>query len=197
MNNINFSELSLVELINNITGKEEVSENIVNECSEYSASLLDNVLATLTPSKKKIVLSVLELKKRSEMLANKVEKVQNSADVYNLCNDISNNDREVFKVIALNAASKVIASKVLFLGGYTSTVADVRIIFKYLLDKKAVAFVVAHNHPSGNPIPSHQDNVLTGSLKQASTLLNIKLLDHIIVTNIFNKYYSFADEGKL
>lgn len=193
MKKFNVNELCTDDLIKIITGKEYTSSNMV---VEYSASIIDEVLTSLTPTRKKMALAVLELKKRSDALSNISERIQSSIDINKLCHDIANLDRETFKIIALNAACKVITSKIMFYGGYTSTTVDVRCVFKFLLDCKAVSFVIAHNHPSGNTHPSQYDIKLTNAMKQASEFMNIKLLDHVIVTK-YNTYYSFSDEGML
>jgi DNA repair protein RadC len=81
-------------------------------------------------------------------------------------------------------------------GGLTSTIVDTRLLFSVALKSLATGVILSHNHPSGNLKPSEQDKSLTDRIKQASRLLDINFLDHIIVTPKF-KYYSFADDGKL
>ena len=77
----------------------------------------------------------------------------------------------------------------------TGTVADVRPLFKVGLEHNATALIVCHNHPSGQLKPSFADKSLTQKIKEAGNLLDIKLLDHLIITE--KAYYSFADEGEL
>jgi DNA repair protein RadC len=102
---------------------------------------------------------------------------------------------ETFIVIALNKANKVMGFYKVSSGGITGTVADPRVIFQFALLSNAVALIVAHNHPSGNLQPSQADETMTRRIKEAGKLLDIKLLDHIIVTE--TSFYSFADEGNL
>jgi DNA repair protein RadC len=73
------------------------------------------------------------------------------------------------------------------------TIADPRVIFVAALKANCCAIIISHNHPSGNLKPSRQDEELTQKIKQAGQLLDIKLLDHVIITN--EAYFSFADEG--
>ena len=80
-------------------------------------------------------------------------------------------------------------------GGITGTVADPRIILKKALEEDAVSIILCHNHPSGNLLPSRADEELTQKIKEASRYFDIKVLDHIIVSE--EGYYSFADEGIL
>ena len=77
----------------------------------------------------------------------------------------------------------------------TGTVADPRIILKKALESEAVALILCHNHPSGNLKPSRADEELTRKIRDAALLLDIRILDHIIVSD--RGYFSFADEGFL
>ncbi len=103
--------------------------------------------------------------------------------------------REVFVVIYLNRANKVISFETISEGGISGTIADPRIILKTALEKNAVGLILSHNHPSGNLNPSKADEHLTQKIKQAATLLDIVVMDHIIVSS--EGYYSFADNGLL
>lgn len=102
---------------------------------------------------------------------------------------------EVFAVLFLNQANKVKHFEIMSKGGITGTVADPRLIFKKALEKGATSLILSHNHPSGNLRPSHADEMLTQKMKSAASYLDLRILDHIIVSE--EGYYSFADEGKL
>jgi DNA repair protein RadC len=102
---------------------------------------------------------------------------------------------EVFCVMYLNRANKLIQKEILSQGGVSGTVVDVRMIMKRALELLASAVFVAHNHPSGNIRPSNADLQLTEKIKNAASLFDIVLLDHIIVGQ--QQYFSFADEGIL
>ena len=101
--------------------------------------------------------------------------------------------REVFAVIFLNRANKINHFEIISQGGITGTVADPRIILKKALDEDAVNIILCHNHPSGNLQPSRADQELTAKIKEAARYFDIKVLDHIIVSD--EGYFSFADEG--
>ncbi len=103
--------------------------------------------------------------------------------------------QEQFIVLYLNQKLDVIGYYRHSKGGINSTVADIRIIIGAALKCAAVSFVVAHNHPSGNLTPSGTDKELTAKLKESAKLMDIRLIDHIILTK--NSYFSFADEGLL
>jgi len=112
--------------------------------------------------------------------------------IKSLLRDLSN---EVFGVVFLNRANKVKHYEVISIGGITGTVADPRVIFKKALAADAVGIILFHNHPSGNLQPSKADEELTKKIVQAATLFDIRILDHIIVSEY--GYFSFADEGLL
>ncbi len=103
---------------------------------------------------------------------------------------------ESFKILLLSRANKVLGIATISTGGLAGTIADVRSIMQYALKANAHSIIAAHNHPSGNTQPSEADKSLTKKIKDAGTLLDIPLLDHLIITPD-NTYYSFADEGML
>jgi len=100
---------------------------------------------------------------------------------------------EVFGVVFLNRANRVKHYEVISVGGITGTIADPRIIFKKALAEDAVSIILFHNHPSGNLQPSRADEDLTVKMVQAAKLFDIRIFDHIIVSE--EGYFSFADEG--
>ncbi|MDR3681403.1 MAG: DNA repair protein RadC [Flavipsychrobacter sp.] len=102
---------------------------------------------------------------------------------------------EAMCVLYLNPANRMIRHEIISSGGLTATVADIRVILKNALLNNASSLIIAHNHPSGNKQPSQEDIRLTLKLKDSATLMDIKLLDHIIIAA--GNYLSFADEGLL
>ncbi len=104
-------------------------------------------------------------------------------------------DHEVFAVAFLNRANKINHIEIISKGGITGTVADPRIILKKALEEKAVSIILCHNHPSGSLKPSKADEDLTQKIKEAAKYFDIKVMDHIIVSDA--GYFSFADEGIL
>jgi len=105
------------------------------------------------------------------------------------------NYREHMYALYLDNGNNVTGYQLISLGGITSTLVDKRILLQGALLTSAIAIVLFHNHPSGKLKPSNSDLQLTEEIKEASKVLNIKLLDHIIVAE--QGYYSFADEGDL
>ncbi len=100
---------------------------------------------------------------------------------------------EVFLVVLLDAQNRVLACEELFRGTLTQTSVYPREVVRCALEHNAAALIFAHNHPSGVAEPSHADQVLTQSLKQALALVDIKVLDHFIVAG--NSALSFAERG--
>lgn len=98
-------------------------------------------------------------------------------------------------VLLLNQASKVIDKVKISAGGLSATAVDVRCILREALMKRASAIVLCHNHPSGNIRPSKEDDLLTKHVAQASGCMDIRLVDHIILTD--GAFYSYADEGRI
>ena len=104
--------------------------------------------------------------------------------------------KETFKVLLLNNANKIIGYSTISEGGLNSTLVDVRVVMQTALVSNAISIILTHNHPSGNLQPSINDDNLTKKIKSACELLDIRLLDHIIVTP-YDSYYSYNDEGRL
>jgi DNA repair protein RadC len=141
----------------------------------------------------------IELVYRSKVKASERPQASSSFEAYDVLKAVWDNDKmelvEQFKVLFLNRGNKVICIYNLSTGGVTGTVADPRLIFAAALKVNAVSIIIAHNHPSGSLKPSRADEELTQKIKNAGSFLDIKVLDHLIVSS--EGYLSFADEGLL
>lgn len=102
---------------------------------------------------------------------------------------------EEFWVLYLNRANLIIRSECVSKGGVSGTLVDVRLILKPAIECLASSIILAHNHPSGNIIPSQHDLLLTRKVKDAAKLMDVNVQDHIIIGE--NTYYSFSDQGTL
>lgn len=102
---------------------------------------------------------------------------------------------EELRAAFISRSGKVIEQTVISRGGTSETAADLRIVMKGAISTLCSGIVLCHNHPSGNIQPSPQDDRLTARLQKAAQLMDIRLLDHIIISD--KSYYSYADEGKL
>ena len=101
--------------------------------------------------------------------------------------------KESFKVIYLNGQNQIIETETLIEGSVGSAVVEPRELMESALKHRATSLVLAHNHPSGNPLPSDSDREITRDLVYAGNIMRIKVLDHIIIGN--DRYYSFSGEG--
>ena len=143
------------------------------------------------------IVAALELGRRRQALAY-IDKaiVKTSSDVASYLQTLlKDHRREVFAVLFLNRANKINHFEIVSEGGMTGTVADPRVILKKALEEDAVSLILCHNHPSGSLKPSKADEELTQKIKDAAKYFDIKVLDHLIVSDV--GYYSFADEGIL
>ena len=143
------------------------------------------------------IAAALELGRRRQAAASLNKPfVRSSRDIAQYLQAIlKDHTYEVFAVIFLNQANKINHFEIISRGGITGTVADPRVILKKALEEEATSIVLCHNHPSGNLRPSHADEELTKKIKSAASYFDIKVIDHIIVSE--EGYYSFADEGVL
>lgn len=143
------------------------------------------------------IAAALELGRRrnSEVIRQK-NQITSSQSVFELLGaTLGELPHEEFWIVYLDNSNKVLQAVQLSKGGITGTLVDVRIVFKKALLLGAVGVILAHNHPSGTLKPSQADIQLTQKLKTAGQQLDVKVLDHVIITE--SAYFSFADEGLL
>lgn len=184
---------SAVELSKKILKK---ANNNLNELGKQTVrDLLEN--KGIGIAKAITIIAALELGKRRKLSDVIIKnKISSSQDVYEIFSAIlSDLSYEEFWIILLNRANKILDKIQISKGGITGTVTDIRIILKESIDKKATSIILCHNHPSGNIKPSDADINITKKIKEAGELMDIKVLDHIIISD--NSYFSFADEGMM
>ena len=141
------------------------------------------------------IIAALELgrRRRTEDLV-ELTKITSSKTIFEIMQPIIGElPHEEFWIVYLNNSNKVISKSQLSKGGITGTLVDVRLVFKTALEMGATGLILCHNHPSGTLIPSDADKQITRKLKLAGDSLEIKVLDHLIVTEA--SYFSFVDEG--
>jgi DNA repair protein RadC len=202
------SVLSDAELIAILIGSGSRNESAVDLSKRILASVDTNLNALgkvslsqlmsfkgIGEAKAISIIAALELgrRRRSED-AVELKKITSSKIIFEIMQPIIGElPHEEFWIIYMNNSNKVIAKSQLSKGGITGTLVDVRIVFKTALEMGATALILCHNHPSGTLIPSDADKQITRKLKLAGDSLEIKVLDHLIITE--NSYFSFADEG--
>lgn len=201
------SVLSDAELIAILIGSGSRSESAVELSKRILASVDNNLneLGRLSvkqlmafkgigEAKAVTIAAALEIgRRRRGEDALKIEKIGSSQDVYHLLQPILGDlEHEEFWILFLNNSNKVLHKAQLSKGGITGTLVDVRLVMKQTLELGAIAIILAHNHPSGTLRPSSADKQITQKIKLACETLDIKVLDHLIITQ--KSYYSFADD---
>lgn len=202
--------LSDAELVAILIGSGNRNESAVDLCKRILASVNNNLSALGKLSIKQLmefkgigeakaisILAALELgrRRRGEEALEK-KKIASSNSVFELMQPIIGElQHEEFWIIYLNNSNKVIHKNQLSKGGITGTLVDVRLVLKTALEVGATGLILAHNHPSGTLIPSEADKQITNKLKVAAESIDIKVLDHLIITE--NAYFSFSDESLL
>lgn len=202
--------LSSAELLAILIGSGSTDESAVelmrkvladyrNSLSELGKSGVEELCRYkgIGPAKAITLLAASELgRRRKEEGTLERLQIRSSEDIYRLFYPLMCDlPVEECWVLLLNQAGKVIDRIRISQGGLASTAVDIRCVLREALIRRAVSMVLCHNHPSGNLRPSREDDRLTESLRQAAVTVNLRLLDHVIVTD--GKYYSYADEGRI
>jgi len=204
--NLSDSELLAILINHGIPGKSALSlakellqhcKNDLNNMGNMSVKSICKLgIKGLGEAKAISITAALELGLRRHQLIVKKDTVKSSQDIAEFLRaKLAHKTQEIFAVLFLNRANRVIALETISEGGITGTVVDIRIIMKKAVLHNAISIILCHNHPSGNLQPSRADEMITQKIKEAALLFDIRLLDHIIVS--IDGHYSFADEGKL
>ena len=138
------------------------------------------------------LLSIVELSKRMNMSAVNSVKLNNSKVIFDYFKYLFQDEKqEYFYAIYLDSKSKLISYKLLFKGTINTSCVHPREVFKYAVLESAYSIIVMHNHPSGDPTPSHQDVEITKSLFELGKIMAIPIVDHIVFGK--DSYYSFYE----
>lgn len=175
-----------------------VLDSCGNSISELARLSVDDLCTFkgIGPAKAISIVAACELWKRREGKENEQPCISSSRDMYNYFHPIlCDSPVERCYVLLLNRMNRVLDHVLIGTGGLTATLVDIRLVMREALMKRATAIALCHNHPSGNTKPSRDDDKLTENLSQACKVMNIRLLDHIIVTD--GAYYSYNDEARL
>ena len=202
------SVLSDAELLAILIGSGSRNESAVGLCQRILKSVDNNLNALgklsitqlsnfkgIGEAKAISIIAAMEIgRRRRAEDALELDKIVSSKTVFEIMQPIIGElPHEEFWVLYLNNSNKVIYKSQLSKGGITGTVVDVRLIFKTALEQGAISIILTHNHPSGKLQASDADKDITKKLKVAGEQLDIKVLDHIIITE--TGYFSFQDEG--
>lgn len=182
----------------------ESSTKTASQLLNYFSSLKDLATATesdlksikIGPAKAKLLLAALELGKRLYLSPPPEQKavIKSPADVVNLLQgEMRLLDREHFIALLLNTKNEVIAKDTISIGSLNASLVHPRELFKNAIKRSAAALILVHNHPSGNPASSKQDEEITKRLTEAGKLLGIEILDHVIIGD--PNYVSLKEQG--
>lgn len=197
----------LAILINNGSGGDtavDVARNLLlsaeNDLQKLAGlsvkEMMNRKIKGLGEAKAISITAALELGVRRNASGRLKTRVTRSEDIADFLRAmLEHRQKEVFAVVFLNRNNTITHLEIISEGGLTGTVADPRVILKKALEHNATGIILCHNHPSGNRRPSKADEAITQKIKQAASLLDMMVMDHIIVSN--EGYFSFADEGML
>ena len=203
------SVLSDAELLAILIGSGSRNESAVGLCQRILKSVDNNLNALgklsitqlsnfkgIGEAKAISIIAAMEIgRRRRAEDASELDKIVSSNTVFEIMQPIIGElIHEEFWVLYLNNSNKVLAKSQISKGGITGTVVDKRLIFKIAFENNATSIILTHNHPSGKLEPSQADIEITKELKLAGKQLDVRVLDHIIITE--HGYFSFADENK-
>ncbi|MCM1110465.1 MAG: DNA repair protein RadC [Clostridium sp.] len=200
------TELIAIALGSGIVGKSviDVSREILASVGDNPALLRRMTLQKLQkqfkgigPAKAVQLLAAIELGVRVQSRASyeSFRPISSSKDIHAIMQANGNKPVEEMWALLLDRRNRLIRREMISRGGTAATVVDMKVIFAHALDHLANGIILVHNHPSGNLRPSPEDDRLTRRAADAAKLLDMRLFDHLIVTE--EGYYSYADEGRL
>lgn len=174
-------------------------DNDLARLSKATPRELSRLVPGIGPTKAITVIAALELGLRARgalALASRKPRATSSREIYDyMLQKLELLNHEEFWVVTLNQRLGIIGSERISTGGITSTLVDVKMLFKHVIDAQCPAIALIHNHPSGAISPSMADDELTRKICAGAKLLDIRVLDHLIITS--SDYYSYADNGRL
>lgn len=183
----------------------DLARTIIHDCDgrvDNLARLSMNELMSkykgVGPAKAVSLAAAFELGRRNnEQAAMRDDPViRASKDVVSLMKPIIGQlDYEEFWVLMLSRSNRVAFKRCISQGGTAATVVDVKLLLKRVIDCLAESIILVHNHPSGNPLPSVQDDTLTKRISEGARILGINVFDHVIIAG--SKFFSYNDQGKL
>lgn len=181
----------------------ELMKRVLNDCDNNLNLLGKRTIHELTQyngmgsAKAITILAACELgKRRQQEKAVERRMLNSSTAIYEFMLPVMQDlDTEEAWVLLMNHSFKLIKHERISHGGINETAVDVRIIMREALLNNATIVALCHNHPSGNPHPSREDDRLTDNVRKACEAMRIHFADHLVITD--GAYYSYRDEGRL
>lgn len=153
----------------------------------------DKYVSMLAPAKQLLAREAVQEYLAGE--SEEIERILSPLDVWKKSRWLADKETEYFVVYYMKNNFRIIKSEIVANGGLDSTLVDVRLVLKYALLCGATCITCVHNHPSGSTTPSKNDDIVTEKIKKACEIMDVKLIDHVIVTD--KNYYSYQENGKL
>lgn len=183
----------------------DMARSILHDCDQRVDNLarmsMQEMMAKykgVGPAKAVCLAAAFELgrRNREQMAAAADPLIRSSRDVREIMQPlIGQLDYEEFWVMMLSRSNRVKFKRCISQGGTAATVVDVKLLLKRALDCLADGIILVHNHPSGNPFPSGEDDRLTQKIKEGASFLGIRVMDHVIIAG--EDFYSYADQGRI
>lgn len=199
------SELLALLLGSGQPGKSAVdmAREILDSCggslvilSQLSIQEMTKRFKGVGPAKAVVISAALQLSSRLKNQNDSFRQVKSSRDAYDYVRSyLESLPTEEFWILILSRSNRIRRAECISRGGTAATYVEPKLVVKKALDHLAAGIILVHNHPSDNCRPSAEDERLTRRIKEAAQLLDIRVLDHLIITS--TDYYSFADNGKL
>ncbi|MDE5973022.1 MAG: DNA repair protein RadC [Muribaculaceae bacterium] len=202
------AELLAILLRTGLKGKSviQVSREILSLCEGDLATLcrmtpqqLARLVPGIGPTKAITVTAAIEFGARCQCELQKITdrpQITCSQAIHNhMRATLERLPHEEFWVLTLNRANRIESRWMISQGGMAATIVDLRLLFKKVIDSQASAIAIVHNHPSGQLKPSAEDDALTRRITDAAALLDIRVIDHVIISPA--GFYSYFDSGRL
>ena len=199
--------LSSAELLAIILQKGSRGENVVDMCNRLISTYgIDNLsdlslkelqkIKGIGPAKAMQIKALFEFSKRPDLSKSNGKSIKSGKDVFEYATQrLAGNDKEYFMILHLNSKNRVIKDELVSIGTLNASLIHPREVFKSAIKESANSIILVHNHPSGDPAPSVEDEEVTERLFDAGDLLDIKVLDHVIIGS--NDHYSFRENRRI
>jgi DNA repair protein RadC len=169
-----------------------ISKHGIDKLSSCSLTELQEING-IGKAKASQILALFEFNKRHNLAKQNGKPIKSAKDVFDYVSPkVSSLDRECFMVLHLDTKNRVIKEEVVSVGTLNSSIVHPRELFKSAIKESANSVILAHNHPSGDPTPSQEDEEMTDRIMDAGKLLGIDVLDHVIIGK--DEFYSFKEK---
>ena len=194
------SDAELLAIIFKTGNKEEnaivMSDRLITKyglgkLNELSLKELQEIKG-IGPAKSMQIKALFEFNKRYSLAKRDGEPIKSARDVFEYASQrLITNQQETFMILLLDSKNRIVKDEVISIGTLNASIIHPREVFKSAIRESANSIILVHNHPSGDPEPSAEDEQITEKLFGAGELLNIKVLDHVIVGK--DKFWSFKE----